>query len=439
MMMTACFALSAIRTRFVLLGLWLLLAVPGFAQLVVYEMDFQRTHGFNDRPFLGGYFVGPVTGGTASFVFVQGGSSGVAVVPVENGGRLFRAVTDDGKVKWVAQGQVGGGGTTPPATDDGTTGEATPDAPSETEGVVNNGVSISTGSLLATGGADFNATLRTPLVTFESRIASSLKGRSISSSSAPFAAEIDDDDDETTPPVASNDRRIGFVSRGDWRLGYDERQTAEVNRQDMTLSEATNYLEQLLLSQFEGGGQPVDRTLRILTSSPLPGATVSQIYAAQLQGTGGTGARSWSLASGSALPAGLSLAPTGLISGTPTTAGAFKFSVILQDSASPPQTVSRRYSLTVAARLTITTASPLANGRVGEVYPTVTLSTTGQTGALTWTLNPGSALPAGLSLSTAGQIAGTPTVAGAFTFTIRVQDSTSGQVATQNFQLTIDP
>ena len=438
-MTTARFALSAVRTRFVLLGLWLLLGVPAFAQLVVYEMDFRRTHGFNDRPFLGGYFVGPVTGGTASFVFAQTGSNGVAVVPVDNGGRLFRAVTDEGEVRWVAQGQVGGSSSTPDTPDDQPPTNPDTDTPTETEGGVNSGVSISTGSLLATGNADFNERFRTPLVVFESRIARSLRGRSIASSSAPFATATDDDDDESTPPTMSNDKRIGFVSRGDWRLDYNERQTTEVNRQDMTLTEATNYLEELLLSQYDSGGEPVDRTLRILTTSPLPAGTVSQVYSTQLQSAGGTGTRSWALASGSTLPAGLALAPTGLISGTPTTAGTFSFSLILQDGSSPPQTVSRRYSLTVAARLAITTTSPLTNGKVGDVYATVTLATTGQTGALTWSLNPGSALPAGLTLSAAGQIAGTPTAAGLFTFTIRVQDAGSGQVATQNFQITIDP
>jgi hypothetical protein len=104
-MMTRLFdAISAARARLMVLGLFLMAAIPAAGQLVVYEMDFKRTDGFNDRPFLGGYFVAPVTGGTGSFVFTQQGADGVAVVPVNDGGRLFRAVTDEGEVNW------GGGG-----------------------------------------------------------------------------------------------------------------------------------------------------------------------------------------------------------------------------------------------------------------------------------------------------------------------------------------
>ena len=94
-------AFSAVRARLAVLGLLLLAALPAAAQLVVYDMEFKRTSGFNDRPFLGGFFVAPVTGGTGSFVFTQGGTGGVAVVPVNDAGRLVPAPTDKGEHKWV--------------------------------------------------------------------------------------------------------------------------------------------------------------------------------------------------------------------------------------------------------------------------------------------------------------------------------------------------
>jgi hypothetical protein len=66
------------------------------------------------------------------------------------------------------------------------------------------------------------------------------------------------------------------------------------------------------------------------------------------------------------------------------------------------------------------------------------LSTLGQAAApFTWTLG-GGALPPGVTLFSNGQIFGTPTTTGTFTFTVKVTDS-GGQTATQAFSLTISP
>jgi hypothetical protein len=66
------------------------------------------------------------------------------------------------------------------------------------------------------------------------------------------------------------------------------------------------------------------------------------------------------------------------------------------------------------------------------------LSTLGQTAApFTWSLAAG-ALPPGVTLFPGGQLYGTPTATGTFTFTVRVADS-GGQSATQAFSLTISP
>lgn len=69
--------------------------------------------------------------------------------------------------------------------------------------------------------------------------------------------------------------------------------------------------------------------LNISTTS-LPPAVEGQAYSAQLSATGGSGTYVWSLASGSSLPAGLSLSASGLISGTPSVSGSFSFTVEVQ-------------------------------------------------------------------------------------------------------------
>ena len=83
-----------------------------------------------------------------------------------------------------------------------------------------------------------------------------------------------------------------------------------------------------------------------LTTSSLPSATVGHSYAANLTASGGTPPYTWTLASGP-LPAGLTLSPSGTISGTPTAAGDFTFYPQVTDSAASPQAATGIESLTV--------------------------------------------------------------------------------------------
>src|SRR5687767_6133936 len=82
---------------------------------------------------------------------------------------------------------------------------------------------------------------------------------------------------------------------------------------------------------------------------------------------------------------------------------------------------------------TITTSS-LASGVVGSSY-SQTLAASGGTSPYSWTVSAGS-LPAGLALSAAGVISGTPMTAGTSTFTVQATDSAS-QTATKELSITI--
>lgn len=162
----------------------------------------------------------------------------------------------------------------------------------------------------------------------------------------------------------------------------------------------------------------------IISTTTLPGGYVGAPYSQTLVAGGGDGAHVWSLASGS-LPAGLSLSPDGVISGTPTAAANGTFDVRVADSDDVTGFLDediQTLSIVISANsVPIITTASLPNGGVGTPY-NQTLAATGGDGAQVWSIAAGS-LPAGLSLSSAGEITGTPIAAGSVSFTVRVADS----------------
>jgi hypothetical protein len=174
-------------------------------------------------------------------------------------------------------------------------------------------------------------------------------------------------------------------------------------------------------------------------NTTLPPATAGIAYSNTIQTTGGTGMLTWSITAG-ALPPGLSLSQLGVVSGTPTTADNYSFTVQVTDSASPANVASQAFTLKVliflsdSAPPTINTTLPPATA--GIAYSN-TIQTTGGTGMLTWSITAG-ALPPGLSLSQLGVVSGTPTTADNYSFTVQVTDSASpANVASQAFTLKV--
>ena len=89
--------------------------------------------------------------------------------------------------------------------------------------------------------------------------------------------------------------------------------------------------------------QLTQNPLQILTMS-LSNGQVGSSYAAQIVGAGGRGVDSFQLTSG-ALPGGMTLGAAGQITGTPTSPGAFAFTVTITDAAG--DTDSQSYMLTI--------------------------------------------------------------------------------------------
>jgi hypothetical protein len=161
----------------------------------------------------------------------------------------------------------------------------------------------------------------------------------------------------------------------------------------------------------------------VLGISSPPAAIVNQPYSGTIPVSGGTGPYSCTISSG-ALPAGLVLGANCQITGTPTTAGPTTVTVQVTDSSSPTNTGSGPVVITVnAGASTLTAGGNPGTGVIGVPY-SATLVASGGTTPYTWTISSGS-LPAGLALSTAGVISGTPTATGVSTFTAMVQDATN--------------
>lgn len=181
--------------------------------------------------------------------------------------------------------------------------------------------------------------------------------------------------------------------------------------------------------------------LTITTTSPLPGGSVGTPYSETLAATGGVTPYTWSLASGSSLPDGITLSTAGALSGTTSATGTFSFTVEATDAETPAQTAKQALSLTISTApttLSITTTSPLPAATLGTSY-TTTVTASGGTPPYTWTLASGSTLPSSLSLASgtpSATISGTPEETGTYQFTLDVEDSASNS-ASGKFLITI--
>jgi hypothetical protein len=169
---------------------------------------------------------------------------------------------------------------------------------------------------------------------------------------------------------------------------------------------------------------PIIPGLPKLTLGPesAAAATTGALYSLQMTATV-PDAKTWSVGSG-ALPPGLGIdASTGLISGTPTTAGVYAFTVFAKVNADT-RSDSKALQIVVRDPLVVSAGEPFVSGRAhGEVSVPfdATLAATGGFGTYTWAVRTGT-MPPGLELAD-GAITGTPTSAGSYAFIAAVTDA----------------
>jgi uncharacterized protein YhjY with autotransporter beta-barrel domain len=198
----------------------------------------------------------------------------------------------------------------------------------------------------------------------------------------------------------------------------------------------------------DSGGSPTsgNRVYTLTVASPtltlpattLAGGTAGQAYTAAInQATGGIAPYTYTLSAG-ALPAGVTVnSATGTLSGTPTVAGTYAFTLSATDSTTGTAgQASQSYSLSIVSPTLSIAPSTLPAGAVGTAY-SQTLSASGGTAPYSYALSAG-ALPGGLMLTAGGMLSGTPSVAGSFAFTVTATDSTAGVAAQASYAYTLN-
>jgi len=205
---------------------------------------------------------------------------------------------------------------------------------------------------------------------------------------------------------------------------------------------------QAVNSADEGSARPTPPLSAHVTAltifyETLPYAKLGTPYATYLVAVGGTPHYTWSLASGSALPAGLSLNPeTGAITGTPTVGGIFPIVFQVWDSASPsPATVAKSLTLNITGALDHFDFGPISTPVLTVPFPLTIAAkdvfgnlVESYTGTNTLSLTPAlnSIIPAATTAFVAGVWSGTVTINGPFPSSVQIVTTGGGMSGTSS-------
>jgi uncharacterized repeat protein (TIGR03806 family) len=171
-------------------------------------------------------------------------------------------------------------------------------------------------------------------------------------------------------------------------------------------------------------------TPAITTASPLPQGNFGFAYTLTFAASGGTAPLTWSVSAGT-LPGGLTLSGSGVLSGTPSAAGTFNFTLKVTDGAGAAPTKAFQLVVTNAP---VITSSPVTSANLGVPY-TYTVKATGNPAPTFSLLN---TPPAGMTINAGtGVISWSPGAAGVFAVSVQAADGTLPN-AVQNFNITVN-
>ena len=177
----------------------------------------------------------------------------------------------------------------------------------------------------------------------------------------------------------------------------------------------------------------ITSSILILTGSSLPSGTEGVSYTTSIDGDcGNTSSYSWSVITG-VLPPGLTLGAAGdptTISGVPTAAGTYPFTIFLEDGATSTQ---KDFTITIAMSNLVIDTTDLVPDTVAicGIY-SASITASGGNQPYSWAVSSG-ILPPGISLSPSGTlptgspttVSGVPTANGTYSFDVKVTDNTS--------------
>ena len=363
-----------------------MVALPAPAQVVVYKLRINPRNSVNIDFYNGGYFVTSPTGGDGSFVFTRK-EDGTKTYKEGVTGTLFTGVTESGERKWVVQATSGGATV---AAKSSYVAFGTAERPTRFTGLgydmeVEIAKTMRGGIVASTTEADpdnpdklgFAGDFDWKLVWDEGQTnAANKKGNTIAQTLADLVADLAQDGfaNESATPVSIT---TSSLADGVVNTSYSQTLAATGGTSPYTWAKVGTWPTWLDLDASTGklSGTPTTpgtstftakvtdsaspaatatksftltvSDLAIDTAATLPAAAVSVPYTETLLASGGTSPYTWALSSGT-LPAPLTLSAAGVLSGTPTAAGTFTFSIKATDSASPAASVTKSFSLTVA-------------------------------------------------------------------------------------------
>jgi hypothetical protein len=164
--------------------------------------------------------------------------------------------------------------------------------------------------------------------------------------------------------------------------------------------------------------RPVDEDL-VIVNAELPTGRLLVAYDQQLVANGGERPYAWTVEG--QLPPGLVISDSGRLQGAPSDIGRFEFDLTVTDRLGDTERVTTSIEVETSIAVLVD-PDPLPVATAGRRYERQLLATGGMP-PYEWSVVAGSQLPAGLTLSNAGLLSGTPGVTGSFIFQVEAEDA----------------